>query len=87
MGESRLGRSLGLTDACARAVGGHGPGQQRAEAPAVSGRLAKVFQDTDGADRGPDADVRIQLAGSHANPRSGGRQGSFGLANIGTALE
>ncbi|MNP06033.1 hypothetical protein D3C76_980010 [compost metagenome] len=87
MRQRRLGRGLGLADACTRTIGWHGPGQRRAKAPAVGRRFAEVFQDTDGADLGTDADVRIKLTGSYADGRRGRRQAALSLTDVRTPLE
>ena len=87
MRQRALGRGFGLTDSRPGAVGRHGPGQQRPEAPAIGRRFAEVFQDADGTDGRADADVRVQLASSDADAGSRGSQSSLGLPHIGTAFE
>ncbi|MNG13997.1 hypothetical protein D3C84_977170 [compost metagenome] len=87
MRQRGLGHRFSFANPCPGAVGRHVPGQRRAEAPAVGGWLAKVFQDTDRADGRADADVRVQLTGSDTDTGGRGRQSPFGLADVGAALE
>ncbi|MNL29722.1 hypothetical protein D3C87_1514150 [compost metagenome] len=87
MRERALGGRLGFADARSGAVGRHGPGQRRPEAPAIGRRLAKVVEDTHGADGRADADVRVQLPRGDANRGGCRRQSTLGLPYVGTTLE
>ncbi|MNI49798.1 hypothetical protein D3C73_1044290 [compost metagenome] len=87
LGQRGIGASLGGVDACMRARGRQRPRDQRADRPLLGHRLAEVFQQAGGTDRGAQADVRVQLGSGHANARGGRGQLAFGLADVGTALQ
>ncbi|CAM3392564.1 hypothetical protein PSPL106493_23005 [Pseudomonas plecoglossicida] len=87
MRQRGLSRGLCHANAGTGAVGGDGPADLRAKAPTVGRRLAEVFEDTDGADLGTEADIRVQRTRRHADGRGGSRQLAFGLAHVWAPLE